>query len=492
MSKQKKRKINKRFKNLIILAILLIIAILLLYFVNSSAILPALYKIIGSISVILLVLLALYLLPKKKTTPFLKFTKNSLVYLIITSLAVVTFLLPQIETKIKMLQVEQPSNTDVVVSVIALNDTEFTNVNDFLDNEIAIQTNYDQEHQEYAINYLNSEVKGNVLIKNYPDFETALADLKQGNIKFLLINESYINIMKENANYTELLTKKTKIVYQTTQSVAYNNIQSDISVTENSFNILILGQNQEGVSVSDNLLTDVIMIASINPITKKIHLTSIPRDSYVSVPYDSEKDKITHVGVHGTSEMIETLEGLLEIKLDFFIRINYNSLIKIIDALGGISVNNQYKFSGVFPTYDYVFEVGELHLDGDMALAYARERKDTPEGDISRNEHQRMVLSAIIDKVTSPSILVNFNQIFEAVEGTYLTNITSNQIFSLLKMQLADLASWELSSNGLTGELDMLPVASTSDLASVVILDESNLNLAQQLINDTLNSSSDE
>lgn len=484
---------KNKIVNLVVFGIQLVAGLFLANAAYNSFILPDSYKYIVYIVVVILAILSTFLLMKIKTNKILNALRVVFIAVLAVALISGSILIPEIEAAVSKLQVGQPTEGKVVIDIIALADTEYNSEKDFLSDAVAVQTNLDQENQNYAISYINLEIDGEMLISDYEDYESALRDLQSGAIKYLMINESFISVLNETEEF-ENFTENVKVVYQVSKTVAYDNIESDVQVTENPFNVLILGQNQEGVTVSDTVLTDVVMVATVNPITKQILLTSLPRDSYVDVSYSGVDDKLTHTGIYGTQTVIETVENVLDIDIDFYLRINYNSFVRMVDALGGITVDNEYEFPGVFPDYQYTFKEGTINLDGDMALAYARERKATKCGDISRNKHQRQVLSAIIDKVASPSILTKFNDILTSLDGTYLTNITSNQIYSLIKMQLTDLASWNIESYGITGSTGSAYVASASQSQkySVVFIDDDSLAGAKTAIADVYNATAEE
>ncbi|MFV0255623.1 MAG: LCP family protein [Erysipelotrichaceae bacterium] len=479
----KKAEKNKAIIGVIAFVALLVAAYFLTNSTYKSYILPDSYKFVIYIVVVLIAWFATMLLLKSKANKLLEVLRVLFIVLLSVCLGIGAILIPEVEATIDNLQVEQPTEGTLTIDVISLIDTEFNGIADFANNEVGVQTSLDQENQEYAINFINLEASSEMLIKEYEDFETGLRALLSKEITYLLINESYISIMNETEEFANF-TEKIKVDYQVTRSVAYDSIESDVRVTESSFNVLIIGQNQEGVEVSNNVLTDVVMVATVNPLTKQILLTSLPRDSYVDVDYSSVNDKLTHTGMRGTESVIKTVSNFLDINIDFYLRINYNSLISIIDALGGVSVYNDYEFRGAYPYYKYTFKQGEIYLNGDMALSYARERKDTKCGDMSRNKHQRQILEAMIDRVASPTILMQFNQVLKSLEGTYLTNISSNQIYSLMKMQLEDLADWDLFSVGVTGGTAMRTVASASQSQqySVVLVSQTSLNAAKDSI----------
>ncbi|MBR6957687.1 MAG: LCP family protein, partial [Erysipelotrichaceae bacterium] len=213
-------------------------------------------------------------------------------------------------------------------------------------------------------------------------------------------------------------------------------------------------------------------------------------------------DKLTHATVYGINDWIETVSYFMDVDINYFVRINFSSLINVIDALGGVDVYNPYYFETTFENYvpdeygnhvyrEYTFEVGDLHLDGAAALTYCRERKYyNPDagitGDEMRNQHQAMVMKAILNKVTSVSVITHITDLLKAVEGTFATDLNINQIYGLVQMQLDDMATWNINMFGLSGYGDMrtsYAMGSVSGvLYSVFIVDTNDVYKAQSLI----------
>ena len=183
-------------------------------------------------------------------------------------------------------------------------------------------------------------------------------------------------------------------------------------------------------------------------------MVSIPRDYYVETACDAadgcgrgEMDKLTHTGLHGAHTTQATLEKLFGIEINYTLRVNFSSVQTIVDALGGIEVDNPQTFR----IGGYTFEPGRIHLDGDQALMFSRERKSFGEGDRERGRNQMRVFSGILDKVTSPVILTNYMSILDAVGDSFETNMSSGEMKSLVQMQLNDRASWHIQQMSVDG-----------------------------------------
>jgi len=416
----------------------------------QTTFLPVLYKALIGGAIVVFALFSTFLMLKKKGKISTKWIRYTYVFLISLTVSSVGIFLPLFDTRMKQV-LEPPNSGQLLIDVITLNDKTFTDKKDLLNGKVAIQTAVDLENQEYAITFINSDIQGTLDVVEYGDFEEAMTALYSHEVDYLIINETYINIIGENYEQFENIEEEVKVVYQVKRIIAFDNVASDANVTEKAFNILIIGQNQKSAKISDRTNTDVVMLMTINPNTKQILLTSFPRDTYLSVPYSGMKDKLTHAGIYGAEMTVKTIQNYMGIKIDFYIRVNYSALINMVEAVGGISVDNPSTFKAVYPKYKYTFKEGPLDLNGDEALAYVRERKQVKCGDMGRNEHQRIVLDGLVRKASSPSMLINFNRLMQAVEENYLTNLSTDQIYSIVKMQLNDLAHWEILSQGLSG-----------------------------------------
>ena len=217
-------------------------------------------------------------------------------------------------------------------------------------------------------------------------------------------------------------------------------------ITKDSFVMYISGIDTYG-NIGTVSRSDVNILIAVNPKTNKILLVNTPRDYYVKLHSKGSYDKLTHAGIYGIEESVNTLEDLYDIKIAYYIKVNFSSLIKLIDAIGGVEVDSKYAFS-----YDgYTFRKGKNKLYGKAALAFSRFRKGLPEGDISRGENQEAVIKAIIDKITSPSIITNYSSIIGSLEKSFVTNISTEDIYKLAKYQMNNTVNWEVTNANALG-----------------------------------------
>ena len=231
------------------------------------------------------------------------------------------------------------------------------------------------------------------------------------------------------------------------------------------------------------------MVATINPTTRKILLTSIPRDYYVNLVGQGPNayDKLTHAGYYGIEESVKTVENLLDTDINYYVKINFSTIEGIVDAIGGVDVYSDYDFyEKAFGKYH--FTIGNNHLDGKQALAFARERKSFATGDVQRVKNQQKVVEAIINKVTSSTALISsYDRILDTVSENLDTNMPSKDISRLVKMQLNDMRGWTIESQNAVGTSQMGPTYTFPTLNLYTMLpDEDSVNSLKAKIKEYL------
>lgn len=283
-----------------------------------------------------------------------------------------------------------------------------------------------------------------------------------------------------------------KISAISNESNAETGSGASIDPTEEPFNLYVSGIDR-WAGEQDLDRSDVNMIMTVNPKTKKILLTSIPRDSYVMLHTARQMDKLTHTGIYGVDETVNTVEDWLNIDLSYYLKLNFSSMRGIINAIGGIDVYSPVAFDSDISEYSYV--KGWNHLDGKQALYFARERHAFEGQDSVRVENQQRVVKAVIDKMTSsPAILLKYGEIMEVAGSNLSTNMSYDEIQDLVKMQMTDLASWDIESQKVEGEYDMDYVASLShkNKYSVYRTDPESVQKCLNKIYDVMNPTSSE
>lgn len=354
---------------------------------------------------------------------------------------------------------EHKEDTDVV-SVIVRDKSNYNAIEDLKGKTFAYLDN-DDTFVLQTIEELGIEKEYLVI---YTDTSKMIKDLLDKKVDSVLLNESYRSLIEEElptfSDDTRVIyTKEYKTVVKEEEpekpdgdeqfldadgnpskpiefaEITYN---ESIDVTQETFNVYVTGIDAYG-SISTRSRSDVNMIVTVNPRSKQILITNIPRDYYIPFSVTGGvRDKLTHSGLYGPNETKNNVQRYFGVYLPYYVRVNFSSLVNIVDAIGGIDINN--------PHTCFDLPVGEAHLDGRMALIYARERASFGGLDSERVKNQARVMQGIINKVASPEIISNYSPLMNAINGSFVTNISNNQIMSLIRMQLNDMSSWSIST----------------------------------------------
>ena len=304
----------------------------------------------------------------------------------------------------------------------------------------------DIESKIYTFKSENTKINKNISFKSKSlnDTSELLTSLEEKSIDAIILEDAQLEILKEaNDDLYNSIRKLDAIKVE----IKNEDIGKSVDVTNKPFNVYISGIDTYG-SINKVSRSDVNILMSVNPIKKEILLTNIPRDYYVKLHTFKEYDKLTHAGIYGVNESIKTIEDLLDTKINYYIKVNFTSLVDIVDALDGITVNSNYNFVS---NDGYYYVKGANVLDGKKALSFARERKSFKEGDRVRGENQQLVLTSLINKAMSPKIITNYVDILKALKGKFITNISDDEITKLIKMQLNDGSSWNIKSISVNG-----------------------------------------
>ena len=331
--------------------------------------------------------------------------------------------------------------------VMVLEDSTFKKIDDLENKTIGV---YSSIHSNEAIDILKKEIR--ISSEDYSDVEEMLYDLMDRKIDSVLINNSIKNLI--DTEFSDL-NIKLRNIKEVTISIEKEEIVKVVDITKKKFNVYIAGGDAYG-SIDNVTNTDVNMVATIDPVNNKVLLTSIPRDYYVNLPGlgDNAYDKLTHAGYYGIEESVKAVENLLDIDINYYVKINFSTVVGVIDAIGGIDVESDYSFTthNDAETRYYSYYVGNNHLSGEEALAFARERMSFQDGDVQRVKNQQKVISALVKKASSStSIITNFSSILDSVKENFSTNIDTRSINKFVKKQLNELKGWSIESQNLVG-----------------------------------------
>lgn len=335
--------------------------------------------------------------------------------------------------------------TDNMVVVVKIDD-KAENIMDAQNYRFGYQTVVDQKNTEKMVKDVTDVIGREMKVETYESLTDEANALLNGNIDAAIFNEGYMSMIDDSV---EGFSDKVKILYQ--YGIKTEIKQEEKADVSKPFNVFISGIDVAG-PITTNSRSDVNIIMTVNPQTRKILLTTTPRDYYVTIPGISgeQRDKLTHAGIYGVDASMATLEQLYGIDISYYARVNFTSLETIVDALGGVDVNSEVEFE----KNGYSFHKGVNHMNGAQALTFSRERYSFAEGDNQRGKDQEAVLTAVIQKATSPAILKSANEILASVSDCVETNMTQDEMAKFINMQLTEGGSWNIESQAASGTGD--------------------------------------
>lgn len=336
-------------------------------------------------------------------------------------------------------------------SIITLKDSDVRGIKDIKDSNVLAGISQDTENIEKLKDYLSNQKGTPLKIIDTKTYINAAEELIGKKEDVMILNEAYRPLIGDQIkDYKD----KTKVVdhikIKTSKSIKNNEPTKKVE-KNNSFNVFISGIDTYG-ALSKVSRSDVNLILTVNPNKKKILITTIPRDSYVAIAGkgNEQMDKLTHAGIYGIDSSVSTVQNLLGVDMNYYARVNFSTFTEIVDVLGGIDVYNSQRF--VSRHGKYLYEVGNLHLDGARALSFARERYQLKNGDLDRGRNQEKVLKAIIQKGMSPAILVNYPSLLDIMTRSTDTNIPKDKLMELINSQLDSQAQWNIETTEVKGQ----------------------------------------
>jgi len=447
-------------------AVLFVIAVVFFFIAISFVVFPTKYKLPFAVILALIVaIMAIFSLRKSKKKNAKKIVVTVINCILCVAMVAGSIYLPILQAKMRGLFAEPTSTQEIKINAYVMtadykaahtdvfnNTTSSDQLEDYKNARFINQSKVDQDNQAVALQGIQNKLSVNALnLVTKEDVMSAVAALYDGTGDVLVLNEQFVLTIEEVPGY-ENFEKDTKIIDTETNTiqVATPTPASNTNYTNSSFMVFIAGSDSRDSALTEYTRTDVDMIMTVDPINHQLLLISMPRDWYVKNPaLWNGYDKLTHLGNNGMQNSIDGLNqeyGFDYIK-DYF-EVNFVTFKNIIDALGGIDIDNPYSFSDDDGNY---YPEGQIHLNGDAGLWYVRERYNLPNGDYGRNEHQEIVLQAIISKITSKEVISNFGSLLENLQGNFLTSISSDTIYALAEKQLNDGGSWNMVSYHLGG-----------------------------------------
>ena len=490
--KKKKRVLNAR------VVWLLLVVISTVFFISfvRMPMFPIRWAIYVLIGLLLMLAFTLFLATIAYKNIFVK----TLEFLLCILLAICSVIMPKIEGQItKLFNGAEGKGTVIGFYVVnaeykqahpdIFSNTEVSeNIEDYAGDVFISSIAVDSVNQNYALQQLQKDINANVSIIDRQTLLDAVNSLYNNEGQVMVLSNTMTSMITEEEGYGDFLNNVT-MVTSYTKEVEDTMGKTDVSLTTKPFCVFFGGNDEEGDLYLQGR-TDVDMMVTVNPNSHQIAIVAMPRDSYVPNPYYGEGayDKLTHLGLCGIDNTLNGLNQLFGLNgaLNNYVVINFTTYRQIIDALGGVDVDNDVEFTSEFDGQYY--PAGLIHLEGNYALTYVRERYAFVNGDFERNLHQQMVMQAMIQKLCSPEVIVHFESLLKALEGTFMTNISSDSIYALCKKQFDENISWNIVSYHIEGDASGYEYCTAEgDYRSVVYTYDNQIEFVSNVMNSVIN-----
>ena len=478
MNKRSKRARSgkvKRSVNIALLTIYVLLGAFLLFLIFRHNILAFRYlNVITAAVVILVALASLLLIIYRKAE---KFTIFFLTLAILVS-SVSFFVLQQFVGFTS--HINSTSNySEYSMSVVVLKDSDVQNITQL--DSVTGPTDTDNENIQKLIADIKTSQSKELTVEQSASYLAAYKSLVSGETKAIVLNSVFENIIE--SEYPDYASKIRKIYTKNiTKEVAAPKVSKN-----KSFNVYVSGIDTYG-PISSVSRSDVNILMTVNRDSKKILLTTTPRDSYVPIADggNNQKDKLTHAGIYGVDSSIHTLENLYGVDINYYVRLNFTSFLKLIDLLGGVDVYNDQEFTA--HTNGKFYPVGNVHLDSEQALGFVRERYSLADGDRDRGRNQQKVIVAILQKLTSTEALKNYSDILEGLQDSLQTNMPIETMIDLVNTQLESGGSYKVNSQDIkgTGRMGLPSYAMPDSNLYMMEIDDSSLAAAKSAIQDVM------
>lgn len=374
------------------------------------------------------------------------------------------------------------SYSEIEMKVVVPANSSISDVSELTN--VQAPTSTDESNINALIANIKSEKGVELTVDPVDSYQSAYENLINGSSQAMVLNSSYSSLLELSYNDYES-NLKTIYTYKIKKAIEDTAKTTD----KNVFNIYISGIDTSG-AVSTVSRSDVNLILTVNMNTHKILMTTTPRDSYVRIPDGGadQYDKLTHAGIYGIETSVKTLENLYDIPINYYARLNFTSFVKLINALGGVTVYNDQAFTSLHGNYN--FGVGNINLtSGEEALGFVRERYSLEHGDYDRGNNQLKVIQAVVEKLTSFQSVSNYSDVISTLQDSIQTNMPLNTMMSLVNEQLDSgktfiFSSQEVTGTGSTGQLTSYAMPNAS--LYMIQLDDASVAKASQAIKNVM------
>lgn len=445
MAKQKRKRNYTRTIDLLFLLIFLITGIVSIYIALSFGIPPRKWTLMTA-GVLFVIFLIFFFTSLKRLPKWIVILKRILIILLSITLATGGYLLNKSRTTLNKLN-KNAEGSITEIYVVTKSDSDYTELASLENKNIGFQNGVDKNQATYAKEQLQSELSS-INASEELDYTTLYSKLNLGLIDAFVISDTYYEMSKSNIDNFE---DNIKIIHTFKKENDASNA-SNVDVTKDVFTIYISGIDNMGSPDQQNR-TDTNLLLIVNPKANHIDMVSLPRDGLMpNAAYQYQNDKLTHTGNDGIENSVATIQNYFNIPIDFYARVSFNSLIEIIDTIGGIDVDVEISFceqdeNRSFKKEDLIcLEKGKQHLNGKQALAYARHRKTAGYDNAGRERAQQRIIKATIDKLMSASGISKLNNLMDIAPNYIITNMPADSIASFVSSELESLKPWTISS----------------------------------------------
>lgn len=478
---KKKKKKNKRPISKFMTIFMIVSLALLIFQIIKLNLLPAKLIVLVSLVMVILCLIILLILHFKAKKFLPRILAGFVALCMCVGLAYGNYFIYKTDNTFDVVTSLADSKA-TTTSIVALKSSSIQKEKDLRGKKIGTILDMDKKPTKRMLDDLN---KDNIkyTTKDYSNLDELMEAFYSGEVDAICLNEKYRDILHETQAYFTFQTD-TRIVHQNVHytKVEKNDNPSDPvnDISKDAFTVLVSGNDSYGTLQDSNTRSDANLLLTVNPKTGTILMTSIPRDYYVELvcPDDDPElacpegsyDKLTHSGLMGIKSTEETIEKALGIKINYNVRINFSSVVNLVDALDGIDLDIK---KGEEVDIFYVnsqpgLSVGKHHVDGETALAFARERHAYLDGDNQRVRNQQKVFKAIFNRIVSPKMITNYGKFMDALAVAFDTNLSGDEISKFVKYELNNMPDWKIESYAIVAEPDYQFCYQSQSYASVV------------------------
>lgn len=478
---KKKKKKNKRPISKFMTIFMIVSLALLIFQIIKLNLLPAKLIVLVSLVMVILCLIILLILHFKAKKFLPRILAGFVALCMCVGLAYGNYFIYKTDNTFDVVTSLADSKA-TTTSIVVLKSSSIKKESGLKDKKIGTILDMDKKPTKRMLDDLN---KDNIkyTAKDYSNLDELMEAFYSGEVDAICLNEKYRDILHETQAYFTFQTD-TRIVHQNVHytKVEKNDNPSDPvnDISKDAFTVLVSGNDSYGTLQDSNTRSDANLLLTVNPKTGTILMTSIPRDYYVELVCsddDSELacpegsyDKLTHSGLMGIKSTEKTIEKALGIKINYNVRINFSSVVNLVDALDGIDLDIK---KGEEVDIFYVnsqpgLSVGKHHVDGETALAFARERHAYLDGDNQRVRNQQKVFKAIFNRIVSPKMITNYGKFMDALAVAFDTNLSGDEISKFVKYELNNMPNWNIESYAIVAEPDYQFCYQSQSYASVV------------------------